>query len=78
MTEDTVMTPLEAFKKLARSASFHFADDSGGEWALGYRDQAAAIELFDQHPEAHDEMREAVQGELWAHTFNRLRPAPTT
>lgn len=74
----TVMDPLEAFKRLARSASYHFADDSGGEWQLGYREKTRALAVFDQHPEFQDKMREAAQGELWASDFNRERPLEPT
>ena len=59
-------------KKHARSASFHYADDSCKEWGLADRDKASALAIFDAHPEDEEKLREALDGELWS--IGRERP----
>ena len=61
---------LENYFKLARKASFHYADDSTKEWSLGDEAKHAALEIFDAHPEFHEEMR--AERELWS--LERERP----
>lgn len=65
------MDIIEQFKKHARSASYHFADDTAGEWGLGYKEQSIALQIFDDHPELQSEMREAAKGELWSLSMER-------
>jgi len=66
------MDVIEQFKKHARSASYHFADDTTDEWHLGNKEQSIALQIFDDNPELQSEMREAAKGELWS--LSRERP----
>ena len=63
---------LERFKKHARDASYHYADDSTKEWGLGDREKRQALELFDANPDLQPAMRDAAARELWS--LNRERP----
>jgi hypothetical protein len=58
------MPTLDDFWKLARKASFHYADDSGKEWHLGSRAESAALRMLRENPEWIPEVR-ANWGELW-------------
>ena len=60
------MTKLEDFDYLGRTASYHYADDSCGEWKLGDIAKEAAIELFKANPDLQEEMREIAKGFLWS------------
>ena len=59
------------FKKRARQASFHYADDSCREWGLAKQDKDSALKLFDDNPELQDEMREIAKDELWSLSSER-------
>ena len=59
------MSVLENFKKLGQLASYHFADDSGKEWDLGYKNQREAEALFIENPELREEMIQIAKGFLW-------------
>ena len=58
-------TPLQKFSRLASKASYHYADDTGSEWLHGDNAKAAALAVFDAHPELHSQMREAMKTQLW-------------
>jgi len=58
------MSDINEFWRLARKASFHFADDTTKEWRMGSDAESAAIKLLDEHPEWLPEVR-ANWGELW-------------
>lgn len=72
MTTDEMI--MQQFKKHARACSFHYADDSCGEWGLAREEKAKALELFDTHPHLHETMREEMKKELWAGEFRDARP----
>ncbi len=58
---------LEEFKTLGMKASFHYADDTAsGEWRLGVFEESAAVQLFDDHPNLQNQMREIAKGFLWS------------
>ena len=57
---------LKEFESLGQKASFHFADDSGAEWYLGDKAEKDALELFDEHPDLQNQMREIARGFLWS------------
>lgn len=59
------MNKLELFQKLGMDASYHFADDSGSEWSLGYQQQRRALDLYESHPELQEEMRDIAKSFLW-------------
>lgn len=65
------MTVLEKFTQLGQQASYHYAADRTSEWRLGTPLEREAIELFDQHPELHAEMREIAKGFLWSLAMRR-------
>lgn len=60
------MTPLEAFKKAGLQASYHFADDSGGEFRMGMDQQKRAEEIFETNPDLQEQMREIAKTFLWS------------
>ena len=67
------MTKLvDQFIKHGLNASFHFADDSGGEWSLGYAAQKKALDIFDANPDLQEEMRENADF-LWSLNLKRPR-----
>lgn len=68
------MNVLEQFKEHARACSYHYADDTCKEWGLAAREKREALRLFDINPELQAEMREIMNGELWANEFKRERP----
>ena len=57
---------VKTFDYLGRTASYHYADDSGSEWNLGDIAKDAAIVLFKNNPELQPEMREVAKGFLWS------------
>jgi len=59
------MNVLEQFEQLGYRASFHFADDSGRGWDMGYARQREAEALFIQHPELREEMTAISKRFLW-------------
>lgn len=54
------------FKKHGDSASYHYADDSGGEWGVARDRKTKALELFDSNPPLQAQMREIAKGFLWS------------
>lgn len=64
---------LADFLKRGKVASYHYADDSGAEWAHGDAEKAHALALFDAHPELHAEMRYLAHGFLWS--LKSVRPS---
>ena len=66
---------LEKFVQYGKRASFHFADDTGGEWGQAEAEKQSALALFDAaDPATQARMREAARGFLWHYDFLRLRP----
>ena len=65
------MNELERFNKLARKASFHYADDSCKEWHLASDAKQEALKIFDESPNLHQTIRENFN-ELWS--LKRERP----
>jgi len=65
---------IDEFKKHAKKASYHYADDSCREWKLADAEMAKALKIFDDNPSLQVEMREAASGELWR--LERERPEP--
>jgi hypothetical protein len=57
---------LEEFERAGRTASFHYADDSGQEWNHGDAALKDALKLFDKHPQLHDKMRLIALSFLWS------------
>ena len=70
---------VEQFLKLGRSASYHFADDSGKEWGQGDSYKAKAMALYDMNPAYQAEMLEkadflwSMKGELDSRYHRRLQ-----
>ena len=56
---------LEEFWRLARKASFHFADDTTKEWRLGSNAESEALSMLRRNPEWIPEVRDNW-GELWS------------
>ena len=67
---------LKAFKTHGRKASYHFADDSGVEWQNGYASKKAALKIFDENPELHEQMRKIAVDFLWS--LKTSRPSKIT
>ena len=61
--------PLGEFTKHGQDASYYFAGDSGKEWPLGYKSQRAAMSLWHEHPELHEQMRVVARKFLWSLTM---------
>lgn len=57
---------IERFKELGKRASVHLADDTTLEWDHGYKERDKAMEIYNAHPELHDEMKEAAKHFLWS------------
>lgn len=67
LTNDNKMqTILDEFDTLGRSASFHFADDTGREWHQGNMDKASAMALYRAHPEGREQMKVIAKEFLWS------------
>lgn len=64
-------SPLEEFASQARSASFHYADDSAKEWGLARKCKARCEELYKNNPDLREEMVQISKGELWGNEFRR-------
>ena len=60
------------FDRCARSASFHYADDSTSEWKLADQQKADALSVFDANPHLQERMRILAIGNLWS--LNMERP----
>ena len=66
---------IDLFKEFGLKASYHFADDSTGEWDLAYEAENKALKLFDDNPSLQSQMREIAKGFLWS--LKRERPETT-
>ncbi|MCK5016870.1 MAG: hypothetical protein KAS32_07335 [Candidatus Peribacteraceae bacterium] len=62
----------DEFRSLGFTASRHYADDAGKEWAQGDEYKNKAVKLFDEHPELESELREIAKEFLWS--INVYRP----
>ena len=60
------MTIVEQFEYIGRTASYHYADDSGREWSDGDKLKRVAVAIFEDNPELQAEMREVAKGFLWS------------
>ena len=59
------MTIIEQFLKHGNSASFHYADDSGREWAAARLDEYEAMQLYMDNPDMQEEMEKQASF-LWS------------
>lgn len=57
---------LRDFERAGKNASFHFADDSGREWHLGYAERDKAIALWRGNKHLTQEMLEIGKHFLWS------------
>lgn len=57
---------LDKFQKLGMDASYHFADDTGKEWGIGFELQREAEAIFAANPDLHQQMREISKKFLWS------------
>ena len=58
---------LQKFFELGRTASFHFADDSGKELQLAYNAERAARALYEAaSPSLRIDMRDVARQFLWS------------
>jgi len=64
------MNEVEEFKDHGMQASYHFADDSGGEWQQGYNHEREAMKLYDDNPDLQEEMMKISKGFLWSLKLN--------
>ncbi len=67
---------IDLFKEFGNKASYHFADDSTGEWGLAQAAKDQALKLFDDNPGLQSKMREIAKDFLWS--LKRDRPARDT
>lgn len=65
MTDEEI---LDAFKEAGMQASYHYADDSGKEWRLGFLYSGQAQLLAKEHPHLIPQMREIAKKFLWSFT----------
>lgn len=63
MTKDEI---IEQFDALGRSASYHYADDSGKEFHAGADKEKEAMALYHAHPELEAEFRAKAFKFLWS------------
>ena len=56
---------LDSFRELGKSASFHYADDSGSEWGAARHDEAEAMKIYHAHPELKSEFEAIAENFLW-------------
>lgn len=57
---------LEAFDKHGRSASYHYADDTGKEWGTAKIEERKARNLFADNPDLQEDMKELATKFLWS------------
>lgn len=62
---------LAEFRKAARSASCHYADDSTREWGLANKQVLRCMALYRNHPEHRSAFESIARGELWAREAER-------
>ena len=62
---------LNQFDRAGRQASYHYADDTGGEWNQGDDWKRKALAIYDAHPELHLRMRVIARGFLWSLDIER-------
>ena len=55
---------LDDYNGHGRSASYHYADDSGGEWGHARKEVSKAMTLWHSNPHLHTQMRELAKGFL--------------
>ena len=60
---------LQKFMKLGNDASYHYADDSGGEWGTAKDLQKQAMELYFANPQYQKEMDRIAKNFLWYYDF---------
>jgi hypothetical protein len=56
---------VEEFYKEGMQASYHYADDSGREWATAGVCQDAALRIWKAHPELEERLLEVSKQFLW-------------
>lgn len=66
---ETMYNPIELFKKHATAASFHYADDSCGEWGAARASENKAMQIYHANPEHQQEMNKIGRSQLWARDF---------
>ena len=54
------------YSRLARKASYHYADDSGGEWGIAGKAKSAAMALYWANPGLRVRFGDAHKGNLWS------------
>ena len=57
---------LAQFDDHGRSASCHYADDSGREWHQGSYHESEAVSLFNKHPKLQPQMKVLAKVYLWS------------
>jgi len=57
---------LKDFEFAGRTASYHYADDTGGEWGLGDAAHRRAMDLYHQNPQLQAAMLEISKKFLWS------------
>ena len=66
------MSILEDFKTAASSASYHYADDSGGEWGIARQKKAECLRLYRKADyETRQDMEVYMIHQLWGAEFRR-------
>lgn len=59
---------LSSFEQHGKSASYHYADDSGKEWHLGALERDKALDIWRKHKYLTEEMKVIGKGFLWSFT----------
>ena len=59
---------LSSFEQRGKSASYHYADDSGKEWRLGALERDKALDIWRKHKYLTEEMKVIGKGFLWSFT----------
>ena len=67
----TTKAILDEFSELGLRASYHYADDSCGEWGAGDAAKDAALKLFDDNPDLRPAMRVLARDFLWTLSLYR-------
>lgn len=62
---------IEQFSKMASSASFHYADDSGNEWGQARQAEDAAMQIYHDNPKLQPKMDKIGATQLWAMDFKK-------